>query len=132
MRNQLLATVFLLAACGCECLPEGDPPKGQIVQAGDTTAKPLSEEAAINFMTTEFGMTAVASVEPGSRVEITGNAPRQAFEVMRRSAAFIRLVPSLEPEEWVLKSDIDGGVWSLELANSGKQVFFVNTKLQTP
>jgi len=121
-----------MLACGCECLPEGEPPKGAIVRTGEETVKPLSEEEAINFMTTEFGMVAVERVAPGSRIAVTGNAPRQAFEVIRRCAAFIRLTPSLEPEELMLKSDIDGGVWTLELSNSGKREFQANTRLRTP
>ena len=121
-----------MLACGCECLPEGEPPKGAIVLAGEETVKPLSEEEAINFMTTEFGMAAVERVAPGTRIAVTGNAPRQAFEVMRRCAAFIRLAPSLETEAWVLRSDIDGGIWTCELSNSGKREFQANTRLRTP
>jgi len=132
MRIQIISFALLFAAAGCECLPAGDPPKGAIVNSDTAPAQPLSEEAAINFMTTEFGMIAVEKMEAGSAVGIRGNAPRQAFEVVNRSASFIRLKPTMEEEPLMIHSNIDGGgTWTFELFDSGKRIFSANSKIRT-
>ena len=49
----------LLVLCGCESLPDGDPPEGPIVTTKTATSCMVSINQAVNYMTTSLSMVAI-------------------------------------------------------------------------
>lgn len=97
------------AAAGCSSIPEGEPPKGDIVRFEVTEKENYSAKKAINLMTDSFSFAMLGTVPADAAIEIKANnkmAKRMAGDTVRSAADVIRLNIVEENGEYILRSDL--------------------------
>ena len=73
---KLSHVVFIIAAAaaaGCSSIPDGEPPKGDIVQFEVTEKENYSARKAINLMTDSFSFAMLGTVPAEATIEIKAN-----------------------------------------------------------
>ncbi len=109
--------VFFFLVClllaGCQCLPSGDPPPGEIVE--NPPSQVQSSEAAENRLVTS--LSAYLLQHPpadGVTVEADAATAGPAYRVMRgvRSISGVTMRPG---SNWVLRTRGEGNLWLFQL-----------------
>ena len=104
---KLSHVVFIIAAAaaaGCSSIPDGEPPKGDIVQFEVTEKENYSARKAINLMT-----DSVSFARLGTTIEIKANnqmAEKMAGDTVRYASDVIRLNIVRENGEYILRSNL--------------------------
>ncbi len=113
---------------GCNCLPDGKPPKGTIVDSGTAPAASLSAPAAVNKLSdalTVYGLSRLG----GARLELKildGKIFRpEIYRILQIAGSTVRFtVVNSEPDYIVTANfadpDAESGIsqWNLSLAKS--------------
>ena len=109
---KLSHVVFIIAAAaaaGCSSIPDGEPPKGDIVQFEVTEKENYSARKAINLMTDSFSFAILGTMPVDSTIEINANnqmAEKMAGDTVRYAADVIRLNIVRENGEYILRSNL--------------------------
>ena len=110
---KLSHVVFIIAAtaaaAGCSSIPDGEPPKGDIVRFEVTEKENYSARKAINLMTDSFSFAILGTMPVDSTIEIKANnqmAEKMAGDTVRYAADVIRLNIVRENGEYILRSNL--------------------------
>lgn len=109
---KLSHVVFIIAAAaaaGCSAIPDGEPPKGDIVQFEVTEKENYSARKAINLMTDSFSFAMLGTVPAEATIEIKANnqmAEKMAGDTVRYASDVIRLNIVRENGEYILRSNL--------------------------
>lgn len=98
-----------VAAAGCNSIPEGEPPKGDIVQFEVTEAEQYSAKKAVNLMADSFSFAMLGTVPAGATIEIMADnqmAKKMAGDTVRYASDVIRLNIVEENGEYILNSNL--------------------------
>ena len=99
----------IMTAAGCASIPDGEPPKGDIVRFEVTEKENYSAKKAINLMTDSFSFAMLGTVPADATIEIMANnqmAKKMAGDTVRYAADIIRLNIVEENGEYILRSGL--------------------------
>lgn len=127
----LLPVIAAMALASCESLPEGEPPKGAIVEIVDAGKGPASPEQAINRMATFLTMKLVQGARMKSVLELKAETDGGLGEELLKSLVKSKMAvdaaslsgKGAESRE-MLESHIKDGMWSVRIVSQdGRKVF---------
>lgn len=141
----VLSILLILSICGCNSLPDGTPPAGNIVEPFKNNQKILSRQEAVNYMITSLTMrcqpVANASRPPAvikafERGHPEMNALPEAVFSGVQKMSMIRPAPSGSKADYRLESEIAGNEivrWKMKFVSAdGKKEFWSETvEIQT-
>ena len=90
----------LLLFCGCESLPEGEPPEGPIVKSQQPTDTMESINQAVNYMTTSLSTAAIQDGLRGVKVlrTFSDNYSNRVFRQVADISGIVAVTGSSKPE----------------------------------
>lgn len=127
MRKYIVAALGLMLFCGCNLLPSGTPPEGNIV---DNTFTPEKEnytiQQASDHLINSFTIAAM-SVCPGEKIKIASSgdaiADNWSAWVVRQGGKITGNQLTSDDSAWVIASVIRGNVINVTLQHDGKEVW---------
>ena len=127
MKKSLIFATLTLLLCGCNLLPSGTPPSGNIIDTPPTVEKlTYTIPEAVDYLISSFTMKAIADC-PGAGIQIRSHgdaaAHNWALLVINRSGMISgnRVTGGNTP--WVMDAKISGNVVKLTLLHNGREVW---------
>ena len=131
-KSSLLSVAFLLL-CGCNIIPPGTPPEGNIVDNQTVAEKQgYTVQEAADYLINSFVMTALSQC-PGAEIKIasSGNtiADNWAAMVISQSGKISGNRLTLDASPWLIKPEFNGNVIKLTLYHNESLIWSESVKL---
>ena len=118
-----LLGVIVLFVTGCNGLPSGVPPEGNIVNSQITKIK--TNKDAINYMVTSLIAFTIAEI-PGSKINFSGNSKDsivKALYVLTETGKTTNISPYVGKCEYLLYANILKNTWHWQLFHQKKVIW---------
>ena len=127
MKKSLIFTAVTLLLCGCNLLPSGTPPEGNIIDTPPTVEKhSYTVPEAVDYLISSFTMKAISEC-PGAEIAIRSNGDSAAYNwaymVISRSGTITGNRAASGQSPWVMEAKISGNVVKLSLLHNDREVW---------
>ena len=131
-KSSLLSVVFLLL-CGCNIIPPGTPPEGNIVDNQTVAEKQgYTVQEASDYLINSFVMTALSQC-PGAEIKIASSGNTIAYNwaalVISQSGKISGNRVTCDDSPWMIKPEFDGNVIKLTLYHNDSVIWSESVKL---
>ena len=115
--------IIILFASGCNSVPPGVPPQGNIVNTQFTKIK--TSKDALNHMITSLIAFTIAEI-PGSEINFSGNNKDsiiKALYVLKETGQTTNITPTVKKSNYLLYSYIEKNTWHWKLFHHKKIIW---------
>jgi hypothetical protein len=118
-----LLGVVLFITFGCNSIPAGTPPKGDIVNIQTTKIK--TSESALNHIITSLIAFTISEI-PGVEIKFHGNnkdSITKAFYVLKETGKTTNIAPTVKKSNYLLYANIHKNTWHWKLFFNKKVIW---------